>query len=347
MKELKIYIVPLSVLISLVFFLASCVKEGPAGKDGTDGEAGIDGEDGTASCIQCHDDTQLIASKAIQWESSLHATGGQFSNNSKECAPCHTSQGFLERMATGEESTNGPIQNANPPNCYTCHWIHKDYELSDWELTYFDAVTLWHTSNSTTAVDLGAGNLCANCHQAMHPEPMPEPDSDSIFIETSNWGLHYGPIANIIGATGGYEIGDGYASSDHATEIENSCIVCHMSLPVGSKAGGHQMGITYINQGISTMNYAGCFNCHDNVDELDLLFETTKNEMLNLLTQMETLLLDQQIMDSYYYAIPGMKHPDQAGALLNFNMVRTDNSYGVHNYLYSKKLLENSIESLK
>lgn len=332
------------IIISVIFLFGACIKEGPAGQDGEDG---IDGEDGTAGCIQCHDDSQVIPGKSLQWEASLHATGGGFSNNSTECAPCHTSQGFLERMASDGQSTAETIQNANPTNCYTCHWIHKDYELTDWDLTYVNAVNLWHTTNSATSLDIGNGNLCANCHQAISPDPMPVPEGDSIEIASADWGLHFGPVANVIAANGGYEIGDGYGSSTHATEIENSCIVCHMAIPVGNKAGGHHMGMTYDDQGNSMINIAGCIECHENSEGLDLLIEATKDDINDLLTQLESILIDQQIMDSTYRAIPGKMSADQAGALLNFNMIRNDNSFGIHNYIYSRTLLSNSIASLQ
>jgi len=333
--------------LTIAFF--GCTKEGPAGKDGApgaDGEDGIDGQDGTASCVQCHDDSQVQFAKTLQWESSTHATGGNFERNGTDCAPCHTSQGFLERMAAGSQETAEAINNPNPPNCYTCHNIHSDYETSDWALTYADAITLWHPAEKAS-VDLGSGNLCGNCHQARIPDPFPVPGGDNVNITSPYWGAHHGPVANLIGQTGGYEVGEGYGSSFHANNVENSCITCHLSTAYGVQAGGHNMGMTYAYHGHDVVNTAGCVGCHADEDALETKIEATKTEITGLLTQLGTLLVMQGVMDTTFHPVPQEMTADQAGGVFNFNMVREDKSSGIHNYKYAKTLLENSIASLQ
>ena len=87
----------LSLLTVLLFMFSSC--EGPMGPAGADGAPGADGEDGmdaNATCTLCHANDQVINAKMAQWAVSTHATGGNAERNSYDCAPCHTSQGFLE-----------------------------------------------------------------------------------------------------------------------------------------------------------------------------------------------------------------------------------------------------------
>jgi len=336
------------VSLGLTIAFSGCTKEGPAGKDGAPGAAGedgIDGQDGTATCVQCHDNSQVAFAKTLQWESSTHATGGNFERNDTDCAPCHTSQGFLERMAAGSQSTAEAINNPNPPNCYTCHNIHSDYEISDWALTYADAVDLWHPAGAS--VDLGTGNLCANCHQSFAADPMPVPGGDNVNITSPYWGAHHGPVANMIGQVGGYEVGEGYGSSFHANNVENSCITCHLSTAYGVQAGGHNMGMTYAYHGHDVVNTAGCVGCHSDVDALETKIENTKTTISGLLDQLEAILIDQGVMDESFHAIPGEMTADQAGGVFNFNMVREDKSSGIHNFNYAKTLLENSIASLQ
>jgi len=338
-----------SMFIALIFFFSSCTKEGPAGpagQDGTNGEDGINGTDGTATCIQCHDNSQVQFAKTLQWESSTHATGGNFERNGVACAPCHTSQGFLERMATGEHITAASIKNPNPPNCYTCHMVHNDYEVSDWALTFKDPVQLWHPAEKAS-VDLGTGNLCANCHQSFIPEPMPVPGGENVNIASPYWGAHHGPVANIIGQAGGYEVGEGYGSSFHATNIENSCTTCHLAEAYGVQAGGHNMGMTYAYHGHDVVNTAGCVSCHTDTEALATKIEATQVAITTLLADLGTILITQGVMDETFHAVPGEMTADQAGGVLNFNMVREDKSLGIHNFMYSRTLLENSIASLQ
>ena len=77
----------LTFLLVASMTFVSCTKEGPAGlagkdgKDGKDGEDGINGLDGTATCMQCHDNSQAVDARVLQWESSFHATGDAFARN--------------------------------------------------------------------------------------------------------------------------------------------------------------------------------------------------------------------------------------------------------------------------
>ncbi|HEY9114294.1 MAG TPA: hypothetical protein VIN10_06310, partial [Bacteroidales bacterium] len=182
----------------LIGMLASCTKEGPAGppgKDGTNGTNGTNGTDGTSGCIQCHDNSQNIESRYLQWSQSGHALNGDYERNSTSCAPCHTSQGFLERMAAGTQVTSATIDNPMPPNCYACHQIHETYTSADLNLTYDAPVVYWFNPGGEATPDFGTGNLCANCHQSRISDPFPTVGSTETYTITSyRWGPHHGPM---------------------------------------------------------------------------------------------------------------------------------------------------------
>ncbi len=332
------------ILLLAVGLVTSCTKvgpAGPAGKDGTNGTNGTDGTDGTAGCIKCHDNSQIILAKSLQWEASVHATGGNFERNTKDCAPCHTSQGFLERIKSGADTTLATIENPASQNCYTCHDIHQTYTPADWAITTKSPVQLWI---SGVTVDFGKGNLCANCHQPRIPTPQPVVGGDSVTITSPYWGAHHGPQAGILGGTGGYEIGTGYANSLHTTVVTNGCVTCHMAEAFGTQADGHQMGMTYLYHGHEKINTAGCVTCHP--AGLDVLISATQTQVLDLLAQLKTLLVSHGAMSESGRIITGKMSADVAGALLNYNMIEADGSEGIHNAKYVTTLLKNSIQAL-
>ncbi|NOY51261.1 MAG: hypothetical protein GXO88_11970 [Chlorobi bacterium] len=337
-------------LLSIVFvmgMMVSCTKEGPAGKDGApgkDGEDGINGQDGTATCVQCHDNSQVKFAKTLQWEASVHATGGNFERNDADCAACHTSQGFLQRMANGTMEADGTVENPNPQNCYTCHNIHSTYTPDDWGFTYNAPVKLWINDET---VDFGKGNLCINCHQARIPDPFPVVGGSDVEIGSPYWGAHHGPQGLILGGTGAFEIGDGYSNGLHTTLVTDGCVTCHMATAYGTQAGGHTMNITYMYHGHEVINTAGCISCHTDASALNDKIEATQTEFDELLATLGDLLIAQGIMDENFRAIPGTMTATQAGVLMNFNMVREDGSHGVHNGNYVRAILNNSIAAMQ
>ncbi len=144
-------------LTTVAFFLAFTVFTG------CEGPAGVAGIDANETCTVCHNDNSGLLAKQVQHSNSGHMTGGNFERSDADCAACHTHEGFMDRMESGEMEAIADIKNPTPPNCRTCHMIHSAYDSTDWTLTYTDPVELW--VNGVT-VDVGAGNLCAQEHHA-------------------------------------------------------------------------------------------------------------------------------------------------------------------------------------
>jgi nitrate/TMAO reductase-like tetraheme cytochrome c subunit len=339
----------LAMLMIASMSFMSCTKEGPAGlpgkdgKDGKDGENGINGLDGTATCAVCHDNSQVNFAVTRHWEKSQHAMGNTYLRNSASCAGCHTSQGFREIILTGEDNTAATIANPNPPNCYTCHNVHGEYNINDWALATTAPVTLRITGD---AIDLGKGNLCANCHQPRQPGPMPEVDGADVTITNFRFGPHYGAQAVIASGKGGFEIGTGYTNSAHVNMVENSCVTCHLVENAGENAGGHMMNLSYGDPENPSVLTTACTACHTNPETLETLMTNVKTELADLLAELNAKLKEKGIMNEANYAVEGTWPANYAGALINHNLVKYDHSNGVHNYPYAKKLLENSIAAL-
>jgi len=346
MKKLSKLSMLLTIMLMIGLAFASCTKEGPAGlpgadgKDGADGEDGINGQDGTATCAVCHDNSEVNFAVTRHWEMSQHAMGNTYLRNAAGCAGCHSSQGFREIIMTGEFNTAEAISNPNPPNCYTCHNVHQDYSVEDWALSQVAPVTLRTTGD---VIDLGKGNLCATCHQPRNPGPMPEVGGEDVTIGNFRYGPHYGAQAVIAAGKGAYEVGDGYTNSAHVNMIGNSCVTCHMVENSGENAGGHMMNLSYGEGSVLT---TACTSCHTNPETLETLMANVKEDLATLLAELNTKLKEVGIMNEDNYAVEGTWTADQAGALINHNLVKYDHSNGVHNYPYAKKLLENSIAAL-
>lgn len=339
--------------------LYSC--EGPAGKDGVNGQDGIDGENGengTAVCQVCHASDQEMAIKVAQYNKSFHANGenAAYANRSG-CTKCHTSQGFVDFASTGTPAASytNPLQQ----NCYTCHQVHKTYTEADWTLTTKTAVVLDHhtgTDASKYTFDKGNSNLCANCHQGRTLTPaLPDVGGADVTLTSgqTRWGLHHGPMANILLGNGGYEIAGtiSYSTNVHAA-ISNGCVNCHMSTPYGTMAGGHNLGMVFDQHGTELLNITGCSPCHANgttAEQTALRLKVTNFQASTqaLLDELEAKLITAGIYSTTTeLAVAGTYSANVAGAYINWLTVKEDKSLGVHNPQYTKALLQNAIESL-
>ena len=320
---------------------------GDVGPQGPQGPQGPTGQDGVQDCMGCHNNSQLISEKMFQWANSVHATGGQFkTHNNATCAGCHTSQGFLDRLVTGEMTASMDIENPLPQNCYTCHKIHQTYTQSDWDNTTTEPVTFW-VGGAT--VDLDKGNLCINCHQPRVPTPALPPvgENSTYTLTNKRYGPHHGAQGAMFTGSGAYEIGDGYQNSSHTALVENACITCHMAtIQGGNEAGGHTFRVISESGDINT---AGCIQCHMDTDELEMMVAAKQSEIEQLLDSLGHKLNDLGLLDANLeYAITPQDFTSlRLGILWNYQYVREDNSRGVHNFKYAKTLLENSIQYLE
>jgi hypothetical protein len=324
---------------------------GPAGQAGADGVDGVDGIDANETCKQCHNEKSDLLAKQVQAGNSAHMTGGHFERSSASCAACHTHEGYMDRMASGEMSASMDIEDATPPNCRTCHMIHEMYDSTDYQLRYDDPVELW--VNNVT-VDYGSGNTCANCHQPRTINPYPESGGADVSITSSRWGPHHGPQGALAWGTSAYEIaGDvSYPAAGSSTHASTGCATCHMVAveDYGNTRGGHTFNMTYDDHGDEVDNVDACVSCHSGIGE-DFDLGGVVTAVTELYDSIETILLAKGWIKeggsvNASSSTPLVLAPDDAGALLNYRYILEDGSHGIHNPAYIQALLKNSIQHL-
>lgn len=322
-------------LILALFFIFGC-----------EGDQGLAGPEGTASCVECHSDDTRIVAIAGQWANSTHATGGNFERNSSSCSRCHTSEGFVSYLETGE---GGSPENPSAIGCFTCHQPHTNHNF---DLRISDAVVL---DEGGGTYDKGASNLCANCHQSRVASPA-IPESGTIDITSKRWGPHHGPQSNILSGNATYEFAGESYDTDHAHFISDDsegCPTCHMAPPFGAQAGGHTWNMTYEYHDEEEDHVEGCetTGCHSSVDDFN--HRGIQDSVVFLIEELRTVLLNGGILnpdDPDYALVPSggslTLTVTEAGALYNFQTFREDRSKGIHNPALALDALNASITAM-
>lgn len=347
------YLLSITVSVFAIAMVGMVGCEGPAGADGADGAAGEDGMDANETCIVCHNESSDLLAKQHQVANSRHMTGGHQERSEADCAACHTHEGFIDRMTSGEMAASGDVTDPTPPNCRSCHMVHENYDETDWELKFDDAVALWINSET---VDFGDGNSCANCHQPRVPSPLPVVGGDSVTIGSPYWGPHYGVQSAMLWGTAGYEIAGSTAypaTPGSAKHAEIGCTSCHMAeVPeYGNVVGGHTFNMTFLDHGEATDNVAACSGCHTSIED-DFDYHDVVTETTTLFDSLKTLLINEGLVNAgsgrvnVGFGSPVKMSADDAGAVLNYLMVKGDHSNGIHNPAYTEALLLNTIEYL-
>lgn len=315
--------------------------QGSQGPQGPQGPAGPAGEDAVNTCSDCHDASATIVAIERQYAASVHGTGMNFERDGSPCNQCHTHQGFMAAVAGAPISD---VENPAPINCRTCHEIHTTYTAADYGLTVTAPVDLMMGGT----VDLGAGNLCATCHQNRVPEPTPTlGGGGTLTIPSPYYGVHYGNQGNVGGGTGAFEFaGSKEITGGPGVHAEAGCPTCHMAEPYGAQSGGHTWAMSYEYHGSNVDNIAGCNECHNLVE--DFGFFGIQERVEELLGEVKTLLVDQGVINaSSGRYVPGTYPEDLVAAAVNWQMFYKDGSKGIHNPRYAISVLMNTLEYLQ
>ncbi len=339
MRKLTVFLLSAGLVGMAGFFFTGCTKEGPAGANG---------KDANATCTQCHNFSDTIVTKIFQYDASQHATGSTvFEATRNTCAPCHSSQGFQECVITGADTTATGIADAAEINCRTCHKIHETYTNADWALKTTASYTLRidHTITMDFTGAGGSANLCGRCHQARKTSPWlsnPTSDTDSLKPTSSRWGPHHGPQSNILGGKGAFEIGSvPFDDSPHRDLV--ACVSCHGASAEGDLVGGHTLWMANEEEGID--NVAGCqkSGCHPNATDFDI--DGKQTEIEGLLNQLKVKLAEVKMLDTNTMLLKTGKFysQKQLAVYWNFQLVEADRSMGVHNYKYTRDMLQSGI----
>lgn len=341
-------VIRLLFVASLVLFIVpACVKEGPPGipgEDGTDGVDGVDGDDGTAFCLDCHNSTKMDAVEE-QWATSVHGASNLMYNGQlvyeyaglgedrKECAVCHTEEGFIERVASGNMEVENALSTVHAIGCEACHsGEHVTFDVEndgpDYALRTTEPIFLF--TGPTDFIDLGSeANLCINCHQPR--TAFPEADGEGNFeITSTHYGPHHGPQGTILEGIGFYLFAGDATVPERGDNPHKQpgCTTCHM----------HEGSHTF------TPSLDACIQCHGEQDGFDI--NGIQTEVEELLAEIETELEAKGVMADGT-VVPGTYPVEYARAYYNYIGIEEDRSFGVHNPDYILAILENTLQSLQ
>ncbi|MEI6433222.1 MAG: hypothetical protein WCP32_00145 [Bacteroidota bacterium] len=314
MKKLHKFIIVAGMMVSAAMLMfTACTKEGPQGTagvngvngiNGVNGVDGLNGKDGTASCLVCHTIANFDT-KIAEYHFSKHYLGTTSARNTKFCAGCHTSEGFMQNLGSGKFIVANDMPTANRINCTTCH-KHSSFDFTgdtvSQILTNINPVYLNYNKN-LTATDFGAiNNLCVSCHQIRGYTSLVYSDTtlrpqvinkafDQLpyfpFVNTNDldtvqyrvgrsFSVHDGNQSNLFSGINGYE----YQGKTYTRTWKHSafaCTDCHMNTynPADS-TGGHTLWA----------NKAECTACHggDKITPVQALIDAKRIELAELLT---------------------------------------------------------------
>jgi len=346
MKRLitKFFVAGMLISATTIMF-TSCTKEGPQGPAGPAGKDGTNGQDANATCRQCHNFSDTIVAKIFQYDASQHATGSTTFENRNTCAPCHTSQGFQEVVATGADTTLVAVNDAAPINCRTCHNIHATYTSADWALktTAPYKLKIDPTITMDFTADGGSANLCGRCHQPRKTSPwVTNPTgNDSLKITSSRWGPHHGPQSTVLGAVGAFAFGTPYTWGNvHKTQT--ACMMCHGAKAAGNLTGGHTLWIANEEEG-DNLNGCNVTDCHGGA-MTSAVMVAKQEEVLAKLTTLKDKLVAKGVLNATTGLVITGKHTQKQMAVVwNYNLIEADRSEGMHNFAYVNDVLDKSI----
>jgi hypothetical protein len=343
--SIKKTIVLACILVVGLFLLAGCAgapgavgPAGPAGPIGPAGPAGPAGTNGTnpsaadLTCTQCHNNTDLIDGPQTSWAASVHGSGAAFdiAGSRSTCTGCHTGNGFSDRMAAAQTNPDKfTTVYANPTriDCRACHNIHTTYTKDDFSLKTVAAVPLYALQGAT--FDGGKGNLCANCHQSRTAIPAAAADG-TIKVDSTHWGPHHGPQAEMMLGVGGSSDVTG-SPSPHYAKVTDTCVACHM---------GANASHSY------TPDVANCQSCHPGAKDFNM--NGAVADLDAKIATLKTNLTAAGLLDKTGAPIVGNYPAAKAGALWNYLLVAVeDKSHGVHNMPYAEALIDAALAALK
>ena len=326
------------------------------------------------NCMDCHGSTPKypVLGARLGYDYSGHKNNGNSRYaNGGGCQRCHTNEGFIDYVATGTADASAFVEYPSQPGCFTCHAPHEKGDLS---LRTVAPVKL----STGQVIDIGKGNLCANCHQARTPAATTVVPTAAKNISAS-WGAHHGPEADILAGTNAFEFaGKSYSSSPHMQVVADGCVQCHGTQPSARygwspSLGGHSFKMVGDVHEAPKVNNSGCISCHKDANQVpgteyfnimakdDYDQDGTKEPL-----QAEVRgLLDKFVNKNGSGALQKLALPmygpagawltakaetvrplNEMGALYNYKMILEDRSLGVHNATYVLQVLYDSLQAV-
>ena len=254
-----------------------------------------------------------------QWENSLHA-GSLDTPDEKErmnqsgCAHCHTAQGYWREILAGKKS-QAPYENATGITCEACHDPEK------------------MSSDDPALRAGGPEKACTGCHD--------------ILVQNDDKGFSSCLQGTMLRGEGGAEFeGTAYRTATHS-QVENNCVGCHMAeSPQGDQQfllGGHVFRVITKSQEPRLFNDTGCMECHVTITLAGI--DKSQVEVKELMQELKDLLPKQKDGEPKFPEDPSL-NKIQAKAAFNYYFILKDGTWGIHNPIYIRQLLESSLEAL-
>ncbi|HLP17400.1 MAG TPA: FlgD immunoglobulin-like domain containing protein [Bacteroidota bacterium] len=283
--------------------------------------------------------------------------------------------------------TGGTVyDNPMPVGCPTCHDPHKNNNPSQMTAGAYTFPQLRVSTVGDACIGCHTTRISSRGLHTSGQGPMligaDAPSFSLAVIEA--YRRNSTLMANNMGNWSGWELpGYTYENSSHS-KIEERCVACHMAKSPSyianeaanfskgdslmTKLGRHTFMVsTVLSNGKTYINPTGCEECHG---EVTIEFvEKTQDKTKALLATLNAALpkRDSTVTASNPGGTPinpgdtitwqnSSKTPASAkraltvaerAAAYNYQFVTNDRSYGVHNFMYAKGLLESSIEQLK
>jgi predicted CXXCH cytochrome family protein len=281
-------------------------------------------------CAVCHDSGHQD-NTFYQWSRSQH---GQYMNanpmvlageNRHGCARCHFARGYI-RVILNKQESKAPYKDKTGISCAACHDPHdgdgKDSLLRAGKVE----------------------NACNGCHD--------------LLMERNMFGgfVSYPQGLIVKGKAGQSLEGETIPSGKHS-QVEKNCVGCHMAKsPSGhtGSVGGHTFRVISNDKKNPVLNVNGCLGCHDSMS-LELI-RNSQEEIKKLLKKISASLpqlqLSKQVLEQNpwmgpkFFVDPSLTKI-QSMASANYYLVVVDKTFGIHNPIYIKKLLDHTIKALE
>jgi predicted CXXCH cytochrome family protein len=270
-------------------------------------------------CVVCHD-SDPNSTLFHEWSHSSHAFSlstpqKRETKNQPGCSLCHVTQRYWETILN-KKGEGGPYTHETGITCSTCHDPHD-------------------STGKDSLLRVGkADNVCTGCH-------------DQIVINEGFFFMAH-PNGSVVKGTAGVSITGEVIPSGKHSQVKKNCVGCHMAKPSSlhkGGIGGHTFRVLSKDKENPILNTKACLDCHKTMD-LNLL-KSSQEEIKKLLKTLADLLPQKENRKKPKLPKDESLSEIQAKASFNYYVILADNTYGLHNPGYVKKLLETSIEALK
>lgn len=297
---------------------------------------------GAGDCSQCHD-SLTHHYKSAEWNNSGHAAAPD--ETAATCSRCHTAQGFVN-FVNGAPAVNVSYEGITCAACHDPHDASKPHQLRK-----VNSVTLMDTK--TVITNGGAGLICMDCHMSRQNAT----NYVEVTAGSNRFGPHHGPQTDMLMGVNAVTYGKAIPSSAHRDVVGDACVECHMqdvatTNAAFTHAGGHTFAMSFDN-GTNTIEIKdACIKCHGQIDSFDFarqdydgdgVVNGVQTEVKGLLDELGRLLPP---MGSPTVTITSSYTKQQLRAAFNYQFVKEDGSYGIHNLSYAVGLLKASIADL-